>query len=294
MTAQFTDIAENVINEIDDILDLLPFRAVARGIKSLADRRICQIMLHSASTEPYEDIWSEFVGMGMIRILSYDGPFASRRLIDDMVGRHEDEVVTYGECHDPQDSDDDVSMRHFSEEEICFVASQVIVEGDQGCKIRFRPQSPSALIITSRTHLKFYCAQPYGSRYSATMLDKAVIEPDPHEGEEMREVQSQLGSSFVIQPRIAQSDIETPAALSTFTEPPLPPKSWLELVYLDTPLSLLLRGLPDWKVNRGNGNDSDPWDYYESYYDEYHGRRSFEEESYDIDNDSDFWRRAMD
>jgi hypothetical protein len=285
MTAQFTDIAENVFNRIDDILDLLPFRAVARDIKIYADRRICQIILHAVSRK--SDVDSEFCEMGLIRVQAYDGPLAmlndrhDRHPINYLIGpyEYEDGVVTYGGY--------DAPLRGYSEE-IC-LASQVIAEGGQGCKIRFRPQSPPVLLMTSRTHLQIYCTQHSGRSYDATMLDDVVIEPDAHQGEEIREVLSELGSSFAIQRRIAEADNDTAADLLTFTELPFSQNSWLELIYIDTPLSLLLRGFPDWKVSRGHG--SDLWDG--DYDDDYYGGRS-DEESYDIDNDSDFWRRAMD
>jgi hypothetical protein len=188
--------------------------------KTYADRRICQIILHAVSTE--RDEAAEFEGMGLIRILSYDGHSMATPYYQHLVGRHE--VVTYGEHNLQFFDDDDVSCRD-STEKFDFVASQVIVEGDQGCKIRFRPQSASSasdLIMTSHTHLQFCCTQPSGPRYSATMPDNVIIEPDAHQGEERRVILSQLGSSFAIQRRIAQADNDTAAALSTFTELPFP------------------------------------------------------------------------
>ena len=277
MTAQFTDIAEYVFNEIDDILVLLLFREVTRGIKTYADRRICQIILHAVSTEPDKAVL--FEGMGLIRILSYDGPSMATPYCQhiDLVDRHGG--VTYCD-HDMHHSDDDFTRRACSEE-ISFVASQVIAEGNQGFKIRFRRQSASAsdLIMTSRTHLQFCCTQPSGPRCGATILDNVIIEPDAHQGEERGVILSQLGSSFAIQQKIAEADNDAAAAaFSAFTELPFPQTFWFELVYIDTPVSLLLRGLPDWKVN-----DPDRWTYYGYESDDYYWP------SYDdIDSDSDY------
>jgi hypothetical protein len=299
MAARFIDIAEFVFDEIDEIFDLLPFRAVARGVKLYADRRICQIILHAVATRPDSAENPDIGGMGVIQVLSYDDPplsFSSQTLLE----YQSDTAVTYGDILD-QVLDYDNQLRFF-DAEVDFVASQVIVEADQGCKIRFKPRSSPALFITTSTYLQYFCLAPTGPRLDAKILDSITVEPDAQD-EELRETVSAFGSSFVFRRTKVQSvanDLAAVSMVEAFTELPFDHSHSLELVYLDAPISLLLRGLPDWE-DRPEEDGSD-WDQFsDNYHDYFRGwwlpDRQFDivnDSDYDIDNDSDFWRRAMD
>jgi hypothetical protein len=189
-----------------------------------------------------------------------------------------------------------------SDAELNVVATEVCVEQPSPGMRFLPPKGLERKFSTSTNKLRLaYCASAADvPNMNAEMLDDILIDLDNDEERGIAMTISERGSSVYYQVRRmnAPSSHTTGKEVSppdpTFKESQKSSQFTCEFLQLAVPLSLLLRGMQDWKTVDPPGpepwDDYDRWDGYGSYY----GCNTPDSDSYDIDNDSDFWRRAMD
>jgi hypothetical protein len=162
MSSRFIDVADKVFEEVDDILDLLPLRVVSRHVKHYADRRICQVILRKATASKYDK--PVMGGVGIIKLLRLDiqkgephvggevpvsaGVDGEGSINKSAASHPVKEGMTYGDVSRLW-SWNKFCQQDCRRAELDLVASQVLIDLDQNCRIRFVPRIESWLEFRS-------------------------------------------------------------------------------------------------------------------------------------------------
>jgi hypothetical protein len=147
------------------------------------------------------------------------------------------------------------------ESELDLVASQVLIDLDQNCKIRFVPVTESSLQVKMPIRLGFCAPSRNGPRYETQILDVICIAEAHQEECLSNTIISEEGSVLVYNSRVRLVDVLTLSSEPNSPKPQRVPIRFLELIHLDVPLSLVLRGLPDWQEDVYSDDDEQlPYD----------------------------------
>lgn len=291
MTVTIFEFVDQVIEHFSEVDDLLPLRRVSRQFKQVADRRICQLVLFAVSgnMNPGDG------GMGVFEVtLSGEDLKASDKLLTVMDGESmfDDDNATYhnwyagvgdGDLEDHlSDSSDGADPAVF-----LFVASEVVF-ADETWKVRCSPVDACSFRSGREDKVEF-CAIAPGGKVQTTVLDEIQIDTSPPETKDSETLNENRTRIYYNLETVGPPDDERGTESSPTTG--LQSKDHLnftfQLQHLDVPMTVLLKAIPGWRVVE---DDERNYDFYEDRYYDYDENG----EDYDIDDDSDYWRRQSD